>query len=179
VHSDLSDDVLVKSACRGDVDSFAELFRRHEAMAVGIAYCELSDRGLAEDAAQESFAEACRHLGKLRDGRKFPHWLAAICRRVAGRMKKSTRHFHALAEQELEAREKTDDSNVEVIHHAVERLPHSAREIVVLRYFSELSHDEIASTLNITRAAVHGRLIRARVQLRQYLARQGLGVNMP
>jgi RNA polymerase sigma-70 factor (ECF subfamily) len=171
--------VLVKAACGGDVDSFAELFRRHEAMAVGIAYCDLSDRGLAEDAAQESFAEACRHLGKLRDGRKFPHWLAAICRRVAGRMKKSKRRFHALADQELEARENADNSNVELIRHAVERLPHSAREVIVLRYFSELSHDEIAKTLQITPAAVHGRLVRAKVQLRQYLARQGLGVKIP
>jgi RNA polymerase sigma-70 factor (ECF subfamily) len=175
---DVGDDVLVQSARRGDVDSFAQLYRRHFAMAVGIAYCVLSDRGLAEDAAQDSFAEACRHLGKLRDGRKFPSWLAAICRRAAARMKRSRRPHRELAEQELEAPASDDDSRREAIWDAVQRLPPAAREVIVLHYFSRQSHEEIALTLSITPAAVHGRLIRAREHIRRQLMHEGLGVDM-
>jgi RNA polymerase sigma-70 factor (ECF subfamily) len=178
VHAELSDDILVKAACRGDVDSFAELYQRHLAMALGIAYCQLSDRALAEDAAQESFAEACRNLQKLRDGRKFPHWLAAICRRIAGRMKKARRHHGPLVEQEQVARA-NDDESYEVIRAAVERLPQVSKEVIVLRYFSESTHEQIAHALNITPAAVHGRLTRAKEQLKHDLTRQGLGVNTP
>ena len=82
-------------------------------------------------------------------------------------------------EQDLEARANDVNPDAELIRDAVERLPQVAKEVIVLRYFSELTHDQIASTLDITPAAVHGRLTRAREQLKQYLTRQGLGVNMP
>ena len=61
-----TDAELVEAARNGDVSSFGELYRRHYAAAVGIAYCALSDHHLAEDAAQEAFAVACRDLGRLR-----------------------------------------------------------------------------------------------------------------
>ena len=178
VHADLSDDILVKAACRGDIDSFAELYRRHVAKAVAIAHCELYDRGLAEDAAQESFAEACRTLGNLRDARKFPYWLAVICRRIAGRIKKSNRRRRELPEHELEVPQRDSDSNYEEIRDAVQQLPHSARDVIILHYFGELSHDEIAATLNTTPAAVHGRLVRApsRLRWRSALKRDPPGV---
>ena len=166
------------AACRGDVDSFAELYRRHVDKTLAVAYCELSDRGLAEDAVQESFAEACRSLANLRDVRKFPYWLATICRRVAGRMKKSKRRRHELPEQEIAAPANDRDSYYEEIRDAVEQLPHSAKEVIILHYFGELSHDQIAATLDITPSAVHGRLVRAREQLRKYLTRKGIGVKI-
>lgn len=56
---------LVEAACNGDVDSFGELYRRRYAALVGVAYRVLSDRHLAEDAAQEAFAVACRDLEPL------------------------------------------------------------------------------------------------------------------
>jgi hypothetical protein len=62
-----SDAELVTTACGGDIDSFRELYERYHAMAVGIARGRLSDLHLAEDAAQEAFAVACRRLHSLRD----------------------------------------------------------------------------------------------------------------
>jgi RNA polymerase sigma-70 factor, ECF subfamily len=179
VHAALSDDQLVRAACRGDVDSFAELFHRHAAMVVGVAYFELSDRGLAEDAAQEAFAEACRNLGKLRDGGKFAYWLATICRRVAGRIRKSNRRYRELPQQEPIAQATPETARIEAVREVVERLPQAAKEVIILRYFSGLSHEEMAKALNTTPAAVHGRLTRAKQQLRQTLTRYGLGVKNP
>ncbi len=180
VHADLSDDMLVQAACRGDVDSFAELYRRHIAKAVAVAFCELSDRGLAEDAAQESFAEICRNLRNLRDTRKFSYWLATICRRIAGRIRKRNRRHQELPQHDLQApMNRNDTQHHEEIRAAVDQLPGSAREVIILHYFGELSHAEIAATLDITSAAVHGRLVRAREQLKECLTRKGVGANMP
>ncbi len=179
MHAEHSDQMLVEAANLGDVDSFAELYRRHIAMAVAVAYCELSDRGLAEDAAQESFAEACRHLGKLCDGRKFPYWLATICRRVAGRINKTNRRLRELPVDEIVATVSDTNSSHEEIHDAVELLPKAAKEVIILRYFGELSYDEIAATLDITPAAVHGRLVRARAELKKHFTHKGLGANTP
>ena len=84
-----TDAELVEAARNGDVSSFGELYRRYYAAAVGIAYCWVPDRHLAEDAAQEAFAIACRDLGRLRRADKFAGWLKAICRKVARRFAKS------------------------------------------------------------------------------------------
>ena len=50
-----ADAELVETARNGDVSGFGELYRRHYAAAVGIAFCAPSDHHLAEDAAQEAF----------------------------------------------------------------------------------------------------------------------------
>lgn len=52
---------------------------------------------------------------------------------------------------------------------AIESLPTSYREVVVLRDFEELTIGEIAAKLNVSRDAVKGRLSRARALLREFL----------
>ena len=49
---ELTEAELVEAARRGDLDSFGVLYQRHYAAMVGVAYCVLRDRHLAEDAAQ-------------------------------------------------------------------------------------------------------------------------------
>ena len=81
ITSERPDAELVAAARQGDVGSFGELYRRHYAAAVGIAYSALSDRHLAEDAAQETFAFACRDW--TTSATTIRHWIGAICRKVA------------------------------------------------------------------------------------------------
>ncbi len=57
------------------------------------------------------------------------------------------------------------------VRHAVSRLSSAHREVVYLRYYSCLSHDQIAGALGITTQAVHGRLQRARRELSRELSR--------
>ena len=57
-----SDAELVEAARAGDIDSFRKLYERYYGLAVGIARSRLADQHLAEDAAQETFATACRWL---------------------------------------------------------------------------------------------------------------------
>ena len=56
------------------------------------------------------------------------------------------------------------------IQKAVERLPASGREVIMLHYFSGLSYQEISHALGITPQSVHGRLQRARGALARELA---------
>jgi RNA polymerase sigma-70 factor, ECF subfamily len=157
-----TDAELVRAACGGDVESFGELYRRHYAAAVGIAYCVLADRHLAEDAAQEAFAVACRDLGRLRSGERFPSWLGAICRRTARGLAK-TRFRHGLPEDVASPVEiNSQAERALLVRQSVGQLPARAREVIVLHYFSGLSHEKIAAILNVSRQTVHGRLIRAR-----------------
>jgi len=169
-----TDAELVEAARNGDVGSFGELYRRHYAKAVGIAYCTLSDHHLAEDAAQEAFAVACRDLGRLRQADRFACWLIAICRKVARRVGKSKLRYPLSEEIPSTVDSNPDDDSAEAVRQSVQRLPGAAREVIVLHYFNGLSHEQISTTLGISPQAVHGRLIRARRKIAEDLRRNGL-----
>ena len=172
--SERTDAELVEAARNGDVGSFGELYCRHYAKAVGIAYCATGDRHLAEDAAQEAFAVACRDLGRLRQADKFAPWLIAICRKAARRVARS-KFRHPLSEDmPSTADQNPDDDRGEAVRQSVRRLPGSAREVIVLHYFSGLSHEQISAALGISPQAVHGRLIRARRKIAEDIRLSGL-----
>ena len=166
---------LVEAARNGDVGSFAELYRRHYVRMVGVAYCILSDRHLAEDAAQEAFAIACRELGRLRRAEKFTSWLGVLCRNAANRM--SRRRTEVVASENVLAprSDASRDGLHQAVRESVQNLPIQQREVVMLRYFSGLSYEQIAETLGITSRAVNGRLTRAKRKMAESLERKGLG----
>lgn len=164
-----TDAELVAAACQGDLASFGRLYERHYRLAVGIARSRLSDGHLAEDAAQEAFAVACRTLATLQDRDCFPQWLGTICRRTASRLAKGQPTHEPLPED----REPTSDSALAMlrlqVREAVGQLDETSREIVLLHYFSGLSYDDIAGVLDLSAQAIHGRLQRARRKLAELL----------
>jgi RNA polymerase sigma-70 factor (ECF subfamily) len=162
---DNSDAELVTSACGGDLESFRQLYERYHGMAVGIACSRLGDRHLAEDATQEAFALACRSLHSLRDGTRFPSWLAKFCRRTATRIARSQPNGQPLRHEPAEQSSEDASAKSARVQRALARLAPAAREVIQLHYFSDLSYEEIARALKTTPQAVHGRLQRARRSL--------------
>ena len=63
----------------------------------------------------------------------------------------------------------------DLVQQAVRDLPDRAREVVVLHYFTGLSHKKIAASLGLSLEAVHGRLVRARRILADRLRGDGMG----
>ena len=172
-----TDSELVEAARGGDVASFGELYRRHYTAAMGAARSILSDWHAAEDAVQESFAIASRDQGRLKRAHKFASWLRAICRNVARRMAKS-RPTRFTGEAEgvcAPVRPPSTDGLLGAVRQSVDRLPPSAREVVLLRYFGRLSYEQIGGVLKISPAAVRGRLARAKRKIESDLRQRGLG----
>ena len=168
---------LVEAAVSGDIEGFGELCRRYYAAMVAIGYSVLSDHQLAEDAVQESFARALINLRNLKNKTRFAPWLAAICRNVAKDMvaaKARQINTEDLSQVAVDDSVSEDDS---LIRQAIERLPASAKELVVLRYYDGLSYEQIASVLGISRAAINGRLARAKRKMENYLRRNGFPEN--
>jgi len=64
-----------------------------------------------------------------------------------------------------------------VIRRAIEQLPESAKDLVVLRYYDGLSYEQISSVLGISRASINGRLTRAKRKMADYLKRNGFPEN--
>lgn len=164
---------LVESALRGEIDSFGELCSRYYSSMVAIAYSVLTDHHLAEDAAQEAFARALGNLNKLKDKEKFARWLGRICRNAAKDMAKAesrqinTEDFSQLPDS---PNEKSDSQPV---RQAISKLSLSERELITLRYYNDLSYQQMSAVLGVSRAAINGRLSRAKRKIAKYLRRNG------
>jgi RNA polymerase sigma-70 factor, ECF subfamily len=171
--AELTDAELVETARHGDLDSFGALYQRHYTAMVGVAYCALGDRHLAEDAAQEAFAVAWRDLGRLRDVARFSGWLRQICRNVAVAMARKRPECVPFRDLPTAATDRSERDR-QLVWQAVGQLPALGKEVILLHYFSGLSHDAIAAMLEISPQAVHGRLLRARRVLAKRLPKLGL-----
>ena len=172
-----TDAELVEAARGGDLASFGELYQRHYTAMLGVARSTLGDWHAAEDAVQESFAVACRDLGRLKRAEKFATWLRAICRNVACGMARS-RLMRPSGRVEgvcAPIHEPSTDGVVGAVRRSVDRLPPSAREVVLLRYFGRLSYEQIGDVLKISPAAVRGRLARAKRRIEKDLRENRLG----
>ena len=144
---------------------------------VAIGYSVLSDHQLAEDAAQESFARALVNLRNLKKKNRFAPWLAAICRNVAKDMVATEAKQISTEDISLVEKIENPDEHNRAIRRAIEKLPDSAKELVVLRYYDGLSYEQISSVLGISKASINGRLTRAKRKMADYLRKKGFPEN--
>ena len=159
-------------ASRGDIGSFGCLYNHYYVPMVSLAYSMLGDRHQAEDIAQETFVVAGRQLDRLRKLEKFAQWLAGICRNIARQaLREKKRLIITDNLPETETSDSTDshsydkDKVNQKVKEAIMNLPNRDRQVIVMRYYNNLSYEQIAEILNITSQAVNARLIRAKRKL--------------
>jgi len=172
--TDQSDNKLAEAAVQGDLDSFGELCRQYYSPMVAIAYSVLADHHLAQDAVQEAFAKALLKLRTLKNAEKFAPWLARICRNAAKDMLKTKRLSVKAEDISQIPAEQNDDSNNQAVRNAIANLPDAARELIILRYYNNLSYEQISAVLGISKAAINARLGRAKQKLAKTLKRDNL-----
>jgi len=176
-----TDPELIHKARSGDKEAFASLVRLHQDYAYGTAIGIVSDFELARDIVQEAFFRAYRDLDKLKDPARFSGWLAGIVRNTARQAIRELARVRALADElsrtvqphDLRpgpAQSAQDAEDRTMVQQALARLNDKSREAVSLFYVDGLSYGDIADYLNVTEAAVLGRLQRGRAQLRKELA---------
>ncbi len=168
------DDILVRRALQADPESFGQLCRRYYPSLVAVADSILLDHHLAEDAAQEALAHACRQLPKLRKPDQFGPWVAAICRNVAKDMLRDRLRQPAPAEdRDPQAPDYQEDGPSEVLAEALQQLPQRLREVVFLRFYNGFSYEKMAQTLGATPQSIDGRLRRAKKRITAFLKAKG------
>ncbi len=164
---------LVERARDGCIDSFGVLYQRFYRSMVALAYSATGNICVAEDAAQETFAIACRNLSKLKNKDKFAGWLAGICRNIARQMNRQEAHKDVYRLPSLQTQPEQNLFTDEV-RRVVWQLRRRDKEPIVLRYYDNLSYEQIAGVLGISVQAVHGRLIRAKRKVAKQLKRVGV-----
>ena len=163
-------DAIVRKAQEGDPGAFALLVRRFQDMAVGYGYSMLRDFHLAEDAAQEAFFEAYRHLSQLREPAAFAVWFRSIvfkqCDRITRRRAVETVPLESAHDPAARAAEPLMAHD---LLDAVHSLPDHERDTTMLFYISGYSMEEVGAFLDVPASTVKGRLHSARDRLRASL----------
>jgi len=178
---DTDDRGLVAAACAGDASAFGELVARHYRMVYGAALASVGRRDAAEDLAQEAFLSAWVNRSKLRTPGAFPMWIRAIARNLATSWLRSNLTRARLVERYLQQDEPSPNPAPErlgaaethaEVAEALQALPPTLRETLVLYYLEEQSVADTARALGISPNAVKVRLYQGRRRLRAHLEAQ-------
>jgi RNA polymerase sigma-70 factor (ECF subfamily) len=119
----------------------------------------------AEDVAQDAFIRAWRSIGTLADPARFDGWLLAIVRNLARNRVRDRALERRFPAPSPPARE----GDHERVRAAVDALPEEQREVIRLKYETDLTYAEIASALGIDEALVKSRLHEAKQVLAEKL----------
>jgi RNA polymerase sigma-70 factor (ECF subfamily) len=182
-----ADDVaLLMRAQTGDLDAFAEFVRRFERRVRGLLARILDDQRDVEEAAQDTFVQAWRHLDRFRGDAAPFTWLYRIAVNEAlQRTRRKRLDTQPLEDEQLERLEDRDPPGGpravppdiaaenqelrEFLAERLRRLPPGLRIPVVLRDLEDWSNQEIADALELSLPATKSRIHRARMQLRYEL----------
>jgi RNA polymerase sigma-70 factor (ECF subfamily) len=174
---------VIERARGHDAEALAEIYRRYVRRVFALCRYLLDSRENAEDATSEVFLRLQRSIESYDGSIPFPKWLL----RVAGNqcidtLRRKRRRQRVIVEVEdgasvIEAAAQEPSPLGAVIsteartqvRDAIRRLPENYRLPLVLRYYSELSYDEIAQELGLQRNHVATLIFRAKQELRRKL----------
>ena len=173
-----SDLAVIDEVRAGDRAQFAVLVRRYNQRLFRTARAILGDDAEAEDAVQQAYLDAYRHLDQFRGDAEFGTWLTRIAVNAAiARLRGRRRLAEVTAEAPAPAGpvESAHDAiaNQELarlIERHVDSLPEALRVVLVLRDLEDLDTAETAAVLGISSEAVRVRLHRARASLQASVA---------
>jgi len=143
---------LVQEATGGDQHAFVLLVEPLLPAAYRLAVGMLRSESDAEDAVQEAVLKAWRHFSRFRRGSDLKPWLFTI---VANECSRGPIRWTP-----------SDESSTMDLRRALYALPHDQRLVLILRYYLDLSYEDIGQTLGISAKAAKSRTYRAVDRLR-------------
>jgi len=170
-------DELAERACAGDVSAWASLYARHYGQLVRQLRHLTGDLAVAEELAQETFAQAMASRARYEPGRSFEAWLAGIALNMARkhwRSRQSTRTAHARLAGIVEASEAgpappdrvhLQRERSRVLYAVLAELPEPLRDAFTMRELEGRSTEEAASLLAISPGNLAVRITRARARI--------------
>jgi RNA polymerase sigma factor (sigma-70 family) len=158
--------------------------QRHGSMVLGVSLRALGDRHDAEDAFQATFLVLARKGASVIRRDKVANWLYGVACRTAKQARGRTARRRAREERVgmsphiKPSDEALGDELREILDEELARLPARYRGPIVLCELEGLSRHEAARRLGVPEGTISSRLARAKMQLRDRLARRGLALPM-
>ena len=175
----------IARARTGDADAWGELYREYAPAIFRFCRRALPTREDAEDATMDVFMKLKEKLVQYDQARSFTAWLYKVAanhcwdvlRRRKIRQDKETEDVDTVPLEHPDPdqlEQMIQQRTGEEVRRALEKLGARARMALVMRYYSDMSYDEIADALGVRRAFVGVVLLRARHELRQALGQSGV-----
>jgi RNA polymerase sigma-70 factor (sigma-E family) len=157
-----------------DQDAIEELYLRHAPAMVRLAYLLTHDGALAEDLVQDAFVKVVGRMGHLRSMGAFDAYLrkAVVNRCLSHHRRASVERRHleregsALRRPGAGAVEEPDLGTRDELLGILAELPERQRAVVVLRYYEDLSEQQVAQTMGCSVTAARSLLFRAMATIR-------------
>ena len=169
--SEWTDEELVKRCLEGERSLFEIAVTRYQNMVYGLCLRKVSDVGIAQDLAQETFVIGFENLERLKDHTRLRSWLMGIASNLV-RDHYKRRKLVGMPEgfevelvgldplQSVEERERH-----EVLYEALGKLSERYRAVLIKRYLEEQEYPAIAKDLGLSVGAVEVCMHRARKAL--------------
>ena len=177
---------LVRQAKKGDETAFSSLYRARVSEVFRYAKSIVRNPSLAEDVTAQTFLQAWKSLSKLKDVQRFDSWLFRIAHNVSLNETRRTPHapLEAAAEPIAPARFSDPEMLLEgkldagAVREALLSLPKNLREVLVLRFYGGLSHEEVGVQLGKSRQNARVLLFRALKRLQADLLAAGFDADI-
>ncbi|MGC0778448.1 MAG: sigma-70 family RNA polymerase sigma factor [Candidatus Acidiferrum sp.] len=171
---------LVVRARTGDAEAWGDLYREFAPAIFRFCRRAMPTHEDAEDATMEIFMKLRDKLSQFDHARSVSAWLYKVAanhcwdmlRRRKGRQNKETEDVDDIPLEHPDPNQLErliEERSNEEVRKALGKLGVRARMALVMRYYSDMSYDEIADALGVRRAFVGVVLLRARHELRQVL----------
>jgi len=158
-------------------DRLGALYARHGPDALRLAYLLTGDRELSEDLVQEAFIKVAGRLTALRRADSFRWYLRRTIVNLANSYLRHRRVERAYANGVISSAARAGVSSPDMatnhaVREAIAQLPARQRAVVVLRYYEDLTDQQIASVLGWPLGSVKSSLYRATAILREHLGQE-------
>ena len=181
----LSDQILLNRYISGESGAISQLIDRHSNRIRDYIRMMVKDRDRADDILQDTLIKAVRTIdeGRYVDSGKFLSWILRIAHNQVidfFRQQKSSRTLNEaeagydvigslrIAERSVEDRIISEQIEQDV-RRLIEHLPEEQREVVVMRYYSGMSFQEIADQTGVSINTALGRMRYALINLRKMI----------
>jgi RNA polymerase sigma-70 factor (ECF subfamily) len=172
------DDRTLEACRRGDSEAFRLVFEAHKDRVYSIALCFFDgNEATAKDVTQEVFLKLMTAISQFENRSEFSTWLHRIVTNACLDRKRSLRRFLSfgesdpghLAHHHLSHEEKYIQREIETsVRKVIAGMKPKLRMAILLKYFEDLSYDEMAAAMGCSKGTVASRLNRAH----QILARK-------
>ncbi len=174
------EEAIVQRVLKGDTEAFAELIERYKVAVYNLCARMLGNPTEAEDAAQEVFLRAYNQLATYQSGRRFSTWLLSIASHYCIDLLRRRRPvvdiesiaFWKQSDQPEPEETALSGETRDEVRELLQKLPEKYRGVIVLRYWQDLSYEEIAEATGLSVGTVKTRLFRARELLAKELDKQ-------
>ncbi|MDR0853449.1 MAG: sigma-70 family RNA polymerase sigma factor [Clostridiales Family XIII bacterium] len=172
----------IKEAIRGDREAFAELYRVYAKTIYFHTYNCIWDKGEVEDVAQDVVIRMLKTIGSLRSPYAFTAWMHQVITSVcyesneAYSRKRSKNDTIDSAGDIVDDDVKNDPAHAaqridanELIYSQIQKLPDMQRMAIIMHYYDEMKHREIAKALGVTESTISTNIMKAKKKLKEIL----------